>query len=76
MKVKILNLGLNKSELIISLVSIFILAIVDFRGKRENILRNLSRKSVIIRWATYYLLIVSILIFGVYGYKEFIYFQF
>ena len=76
MKVKILNLGLNKSELIISLVSIFILAIVDFRGKRENILRNLSRKPVIIRWATYYLLIVSILIFGVYGYKEFIYFQF
>lgn len=72
----IINLGLGKIDLIILFISILALFTVDFMSLKKDVLQSLSNKPVVIRWAVYYILITSILAFGMYGYKEFIYIQF
>jgi len=67
----------NKFELILSGVFLFILLYLDFIHQGfENIAQYLQTKSAWYRWSLYYSLIFLIIIFGVYGKEEFIYFQF
>jgi alginate O-acetyltransferase complex protein AlgI len=68
--------GPLKFELVISLISIGILLSVHLMEERGNIIDRFSEKPVWIRWPVYYSLLIAILLFGNFGAKPFIYFQF
>lgn len=76
----LLELGLDHKEFLIAGAAILILFTIDrIRGK-HNILQKLSAQNALFRWAAYLALVLSIIIFGVYGndyvQTQFIYFQF
>ncbi len=50
--------------LIISLIAMFI---VEGMQRKENVLDKLFRQNIVFRWAIIYLLIFSVIIFGMYG---------
>jgi D-alanyl-lipoteichoic acid acyltransferase DltB (MBOAT superfamily) len=68
--------GPLKFELVVSLFAIGILLVVHLIEKRENIIDWFSEKPIWLRWSVYYSIILSILLFGNFGSKQFIYFQF
>lgn len=61
---------------LISITVIFLLETVHFIERRTPINLFLSNRPVYIRWAVYYSLILSTMIFGVFNKSKFIYFQF
>lgn len=65
---KIFSLGVGISDFIIILVSVILLYIVGIIQEKEYMVRDkIAEKKVVVRWAIYYILIFSILIFGIYG---------
>jgi D-alanyl-lipoteichoic acid acyltransferase DltB (MBOAT superfamily) len=68
--------GPLRFELVVSLISIGILLSVQLMEERGNIIDRFSEKPVWIRWPVYYFLLLAILLFGNFGAKQFIYFQF
>jgi D-alanyl-lipoteichoic acid acyltransferase DltB (MBOAT superfamily) len=68
--------GPLKFESVVSLISIGILLSVHVMEERGNIIDRFSEKPVWIRWPVYYFLLLAILLFGNFGAKQFIYFQF
>ena len=74
------ELGLDHRETLIAAVAIVILFSIDRLRCKRDILRELSAQNAVFRWAVYFTLVISILIFGVYGsdyvQTQFIYFQF
>ena len=62
-----------KLELLFSILFIFS---AEYLLKYDNYLEFLRNHSILARWATYYFLLFSILLFGVFKYNKFIYFQF
>lgn len=66
----------SKSDFIIAFIGIFILLGVDLLERRKSLWDWLQERNMIIRWAVYYVVIFSILLFGRFGAQEFIYFQF
>jgi D-alanyl-lipoteichoic acid acyltransferase DltB (MBOAT superfamily) len=68
--------GSLKFELAVSLISIGILLSVHLMEERGNIIDRFSDKPIWIRWPVYYSLLLAILLFGNFGAKQFIYFQF
>ena len=60
----------------VSLISIVILLLVQLMERRVNIIDWFSEKPIWVRWSVYYSIILSILLFGNFGSKQFIYFQF
>ncbi len=67
---------LGDSELIFSFFLIFFLEIIHFIQSRYNINDILGTKPIYFRWFIYCNLILSILFFGVFEDRQFIYFQF
>ncbi len=64
----VLTLGLDiKDYIIITLSLIFILVISILKEKNIEVRESLSKKHIVIRWACYYALILSIIVFGAYG---------
>ncbi len=63
-------------EMMITFASISILFLVDFLQERGYTLDNFRSRPFILRWAVYYVLVFSILLFGKLGTTEFIYFRF
>jgi alginate O-acetyltransferase complex protein AlgI len=55
---------------------IFILETVHFLQRKYNITDTISKRPIYIRWSIYYVMIMIIIFFGVYGKRQFIYFQF
>lgn len=77
----LVEMGLSKADLIVALAAIFVLVLVSaaqYRGIR--IRERLAGQNLAFRWAVYFVLIFSVIVFGIYGpgYSEsqFIYFQF
>ncbi len=68
--------GPLRFELVVSLISIGILLCVQLMEERWNIIDRFSEKPAWIRWPAYYFLLLAILLFGNFGAKQFIYFQF
>ncbi|MGB7573727.1 MAG: MBOAT family protein, partial [Thermodesulfobacteriota bacterium] len=68
--------GAWRFEFVVSLVSIGILLCVQLMEERWNIIDRFSEKPAWIRWPAYYFLLLAILLFGNFGAKQFIYFQF
>ena len=63
-----LSLGLDIYDfLIILVVGIAIFIISLLKEKNHDVREEISKKNVFLRWAIYYLLILSIIIFGAYG---------
>lgn len=76
----IYNLGLDKNEMLIMIISLLILFLISLIKQKFNIREEIREKNIIIRWSIYYIAIFSIIILGVYGpgfsAQQFIYFQF
>lgn len=78
----IFSLGLDSKEIQILVVATIVMAIVDVLKyvKGETFASLLSRQTIIFRWLVLFYLIISIIIYGCYGYdfesSQFIYFQF
>ncbi len=68
--------GINHYEFNLLLLGIAVLLFVDLIELRENIRSFLKRRPVWVRFPIYAALVLAILMFGEYGAKEFIYFQF
>lgn len=67
-KGELLTLGLDICDYIVIFVGIiFVFVISILKEKNINIRENIAKKNIVIRWILYYLLILSILIFGAYG---------
>lgn len=69
-------LGLTKRGLILAIISIGVMEAIHFLQSKGSVGKILSQKPIAIRWAIYYLLIMSIISFGEFSMQEFIYFQF
>ncbi len=68
--------GPLRFELAVSLLSIGILLSVQLMERQGNVIDRFSEKPVWIRWPVYYFFLAAILLFGNFGSKQFIYFQF
>ncbi len=79
LKMAIDSIGISKYELYVALIAILAMETIHFIQRHGSIRHMLNRKPLLLRWAVYYLLIISIIFFGVYGgtsNQKFIYFQF
>ncbi len=75
----LLNKAIDGKDLKVAFVVILILFVVELFQQKNDLYKILQRKNIIIRWSLYTMLILSIVVFGIYGdYDEsqFIYFQF
>jgi alginate O-acetyltransferase complex protein AlgI len=73
---KIAHLGLNKYELLIAICSLFLMAFVHYLQRKERLGFVFYHRSVYLRWGLYYMIVLSIITFGVFKKNQFIYFQF
>lgn len=70
------KLSFSNFDFLMAILSILFMGIIDILQRRGSITQILSGKTVWIRWGFYYFVIGWILIGGVFGGKQFIYFQF
>ena len=74
------NLGLNKKNFTVMLLSIGVLWLVDWYRTKGSVRCWLNQQNLVFRWGCYYTAIFAIIIFGIYGLgydaAAFIYFQF
>lgn len=68
--------GSLKFQGITGLASIGVLILVEWGARHGSIVEMISAKPIWIRWPAYYFILLSILLFGHFGTKQFIYFQF
>lgn len=62
------KIGLDSKDYLIIFITLIIIFIIGiFKEKNHNIREEISKKNIIIRWIIYYILILSIIIFGAYG---------
>ena len=65
---KILEMGIEKTDLVLVLIITFIIYIISVLKERKiNVREFIANKNIVIRWSLYYLLIISIILFGTYG---------
>lgn len=70
------QLGMKKLELLVSFLVILFMETVHLIQRHSLMRQFLSRKPIYVRWSIYYVVILTILIFGSFNLQEFIYFQF
>jgi D-alanyl-lipoteichoic acid acyltransferase DltB (MBOAT superfamily) len=74
------TIGLSLRESVTILASLVVLLFVDYNRRKHNIFERLSSQKMVVRWAIYIFIAISILVFGIYGadflQTQFIYFQF
>lgn len=74
------NLGMGRKDFAVLLIALAVLAVVDTLRQRIDLKAVLDHRNIVVRYAVYYVIIFTILIFGVYGPEfnaaSFIYFQF
>ena len=73
------SLGLDSKDFWMMAHTLLILMVVEFAGRKHDLLAVLNKQPIWFRWAVYYLLFFSITIFGFYGEAnavDFVYFQF
>ena len=64
----ILNLGIDIHDFIIVGIATVVIFIISILKERKiEIRQSLAKKNIVIRWTVYYVLILSIIIFGAYG---------
>lgn len=70
------NLGLDRYELILALVSIGLMEWVETAEPLRNMRQMFSERPVLFRWTMNYVVIIFLIFFGEYNDHAFIYFQF
>ncbi len=70
------TLGLTGGEMLIALLSIIFLEAVQYIKRHYDIPAMLEKSKLSVRWIGYYLLMLTILLFGEFGGQRFLYFQF
>jgi D-alanyl-lipoteichoic acid acyltransferase DltB (MBOAT superfamily) len=70
------DLGLTRYEILIAILSVFVMEIIHLFQRHNKMRTFLSSKPRYVRWFVYYFLIFFILLFGEFNLTEFIYFQF
>ena len=73
------KMGLERREIKIAVVSIFVLVGFDLLERKYNIWDLIKKQNIIFRWSLYIIFMLYILFYGIYGSNEnaaFIYFQF
>ena len=73
------SLGLDTKDIWMMAHTLLILMVVEFMGRKHDLLTALNKQPTWFRWVVYYLLFFSITIFGFYGEAnavDFVYFQF
>jgi D-alanyl-lipoteichoic acid acyltransferase DltB (MBOAT superfamily) len=77
---RIYELGLDEKDFKIAILGILIVLIVDILQVNNNVRNTLANRNIVFRWSMYFIAIIAILIFGIYGpgynAQQFIYFQF
>jgi alginate O-acetyltransferase complex protein AlgI len=68
--------GIPKAEMILSMLLIMFIILVHSIQVRKSISEIFRTQPSYVRWMIYYLMISSILVFGVFENRQFIYFQF
>lgn len=76
LKHALLGLGMDKEELIIAVLSICLMEAVHFAQRRLSVGAWISARPALLRWTLYYGFTLMVVLFGVYGTNDFIYFQF
>jgi hypothetical protein len=71
-----LFLGRPKSQLIIALCSLVFVWFIHFIETHDNMRNMLSEKPFYLRWAVYYVMLISVLLLYAPSSQRFIYFQF
>jgi alginate O-acetyltransferase complex protein AlgI len=71
-----LHLGLSKSQMFIGIAAVIVMEIVHLMQNKYQLSEWISTKPVYVRWSIYYAVILTIIFFGVYENRQFIYFQF
>lgn len=66
----------EQDNFIYSLVSILLLLVIEFKNEYYGKIKFLNNSRVVLRWASYILIILYIGMFGVFDGGQFIYFQF
>jgi hypothetical protein len=65
---ELLKLGMDGYDYIVVFIAIIVVFIVGLlKENNVNIRENISKKHITLRWLIYYLLILSIIVFGAYG---------
>ena len=70
------NLGLKRYDILIAFLSIIFMELVHYKQRRLKMRSFLSEKPLFFRWTVYAGVLIAIMMFGVFGLAEFIYFQF
>ena len=61
---------------VIALLGMVVVLVTDWLEQREPVPAIVSRQPLVPRWAVYYAVVLTILVWGNFGSREFIYFQF
>lgn len=62
------ELGLNLKNWILLVIAILIVLYIDYlKEKGINVRESIAKKNIVIRWSLYLILVISILVFGLYG---------
>lgn len=70
-------IGLPKIEIVLVIFLILMMQTVYFiQGRGNGISRQFDKKPLWLRWSVYYAIILLIIFFGIFGERDFIYFQF
>jgi D-alanyl-lipoteichoic acid acyltransferase DltB (MBOAT superfamily) len=74
---KISIIGLDKKDLLVAILSLIILLLINLLQRNTDLITELSKKRIYVRWTVYYFFIFYLIIFGKFNsVAEFIYFQF
>ncbi|MFH1254473.1 MAG: MBOAT family O-acyltransferase [bacterium] len=75
-KLEALVLSNMPADLVIAVLVILLLILIEWLQTTKNVTDLIRHKSWPKRWLVYYILIISIIVFGIYSNAKFIYFQF
>jgi D-alanyl-lipoteichoic acid acyltransferase DltB (MBOAT superfamily) len=70
------SLGLDRYQLIVSLIMIGFMAVIEGIEPLQNMRQMFSKRPILFRWGMCYVVILFLLFFGEYNDQAFIYFQF
>jgi len=69
-------LGQLIEDFVIAVLAIALMECVHYKQRSKSMREVISKLPFYVRWAGYYAIILAILFLGVYGQRQFIYFQF
>lgn len=73
---KAIDLILTKPEFLLAVTAIVLMETVEWAHEHYSMQKIMEQCPGWLRWLSYYALCTAILVFGVFGHNQFIYFQF